>query len=219
MPRIDKVVDISHHQDAPIDFVKLKNAGIIGVIHKATQGAHFKDKKYPQRRKAAEAADLLWGAYHFGEDADDSGGGDAQAKYFLDYVGDPAGVFLSLDYERYHHTNKPEVSLTMSIPEAENFVDAVSQRLGRLPFFYSGSTIRETLGTTSNAKLGACKLWAAGYVPEPKLKIQKSWSKWTFWQYTDGKPNHFLNPIPGFGSWDRSVFDGTEPELRSAWAS
>lgn len=219
MARIDKVVDISHHQSQVIDFVKLKDAGVIGVIHKATQGNGFKDAKYSGRRAAAEAAGLLWGAYHFAENTDDGGDGVEQAKFFLDYVGDPAGVFLSLDYENYHHDNKPEVSLNMSIAEAENFVDALSQRVGRLPFFYSGSTIRDVLGTTKNTKLGACKLWAAGYVPEAKLKIQKSWDTWTFWQYTDGKPNHYPNPIPGFGSWDRSVFDGNEAALRNAWAS
>src|SRR5690242_10324712 len=103
MARTDKVIDISHHQDQSIDFVKLKAAGIIGVIHKATQGNGFKDPKYPGRRKAAEAAGLLWGAYHFAENTADGGGGVEQAKFFLDYVGDPQGVFLSLDYENYHH--------------------------------------------------------------------------------------------------------------------
>ncbi len=219
MSRLDNIVDISHHQDQEIDFVKLKQAGIIAVIHKATQGNHFKDKPYPKRRQDAEKAGLLWGAYHFAENQADSGNGAAQAKYFLDYVGDPEGVFISLDYESYHHTNSPEVSLNMSIADAEMFVDAVSQKVGRLPFFYSGNTIRKILGNRKNAKLGACKLWVAGYVAESRLTIQKSWSDWTFWQYTDGRPHNHPNPIPGFGSWDRSVFDGTEAELRKIWAS
>jgi lysozyme len=219
MPRVDKVVDISHHQAASIDFVKLKESGIIGVIHKATQGNHYHDPRYPKRRTAAETAGLLWGAYHFSENTSDGGTGADQAKYFLDYVGDPGGVFLSLDYESYHHKDTPEVHLNMSIEEAENFVDAISQKVGRPPFFYSGSTVRNVLGSKKNAKLGSCKLWAAGYVTESKLKIQKSWDKWTFWQYTDGKPNNHPNPIPGFGSWDRSVFDGSEDQLHATWAS
>jgi lysozyme len=219
MTRLDEIVDVSHHQSQAIDFVKLKDAGIIAVMHKATQGRHFHDPKYKTRRDAAEAAGLLWGAYHFSENAEDGGTGLEQAKYFLDFVGDAEGVFLSLDYESYHHKNTPEIHLHMSLEEAENFIDAVSQRIGRLPFFYSGSTIRDVLGKKKSSKLGACKLWAAGYVPESKLKIQKSWSNWTLWQYTDGKKNHHPKPIPGFGSWDRSVFDGTEDELRSVWAS
>ena len=217
--RLDKIVDISHHQGHAIDFARLKDAGIIAVIHKATQGHHFEDEMYPTRRRDAERAGLLWGAYHFAENRDDSGDGASQAKYFLDYVGNTDNVFVSLDYESYHHTNSPEVSLSMSIADAETFIDAVSQRIGRLPFFYSGSTIRDALGARKNSKLGACKLWAAGYVAESRLKIQKSWNSWTFWQYTDGKPNHHPKPIPGFGSWDRSFFNGAEADLREVWAN
>jgi GH25 family lysozyme M1 (1,4-beta-N-acetylmuramidase) len=219
MARLDKVTDISHHQDQKIDFDKLRDAGIIAVIHKATQGRHYKDDLYSGRRKDAEKAGLLWGAYHFSEDQADSGTGAKQAKYFLDFVGNTDGVFLSLDFESYHHKDTPEVHHTMSVADAEDFVDAVSQKLGRLPYFYSGNTIRDQLGNRTSSKLGACKLWAAGYVAESRLKIQKSWKTWTFWQYTDGKPNHHPNPIPGFGSWDRSVFDGSETDLRGVWAT
>ena len=37
MSIINVVVDLSHHND-PVDFVRAKAAGIVGVIHKATQG-------------------------------------------------------------------------------------------------------------------------------------------------------------------------------------
>lgn len=219
MSRLDAIVDISHHQSAEIDFNALKAAGIVAVMHKATQGSHFKDSKYDQRRAAAEQAGLLWGAYHFAENREDSGTGAQQAKYFLDRIGDPKNVFLSLDFEGYHHKDKPEVELTMSVADAEDFIDAVHQHLGRFPFFYSGSTVRDILGNKTNAKFAQCKLWAAGYVNEPKLKIQRSWNNWTLWQYTDGKPHHNPKPIDGFGSWDRSVFDGSEQQLRAIWAS
>jgi len=93
MPRTDKIVDISHHQERPIDFGKLKDAGIIAVIHKATQGTHFKDPLYTQRRKDAEKHDMLWGAYHFSEDESDGGSGSQQAKFFLDFIGNVEGIF------------------------------------------------------------------------------------------------------------------------------
>jgi lysozyme len=216
MSRIDKIVDISHHQEKPIDFGKLKDVGITAVIHKATQGTHFKDSKYVQRRKDAEQHGILWGAYHFSEDETDGG---KQARYFLDFIGDINGIFLSLDYETYHHRNKPEVYHNMTIMEAENFVDEISQRIGRLPFFYSGNTIKKMLGARKSTKLGMCKLWVAGYVSESRLKIQNSWANWTLWQYTDGKPGHNPNPIAGFGSWDRSVFEGGDQDLSRIWSS
>jgi lysozyme len=218
MARLDSIVDISHHQDQAIDFAKLRDAGIVAVIHKATQGAQFKDKLYDQRRKDAEQAGLLWGAYHFGEEEAESASGAAQAKHFLDVVGDPADVFLCLDYESYTHKDTPNVSHTMTVAGARDFLDAVSQKVGRLPFFYSGNTIREILGPAKDDKLGACHLWLAAYVDEDKLKIQESWTAWTLWQYTDGKKNNNGKPIPGFGPWDRSFFDGTQQELEAIWA-
>ena len=40
--------------------------GIVGVIHKATQGTTYVDETYASRRVEALACGLLWGAYHFG---------------------------------------------------------------------------------------------------------------------------------------------------------
>jgi len=58
------VVDLSHHNDVT-DFSKVKAAGIVGVIHKSTEGTGFADKMYAVRRGHAIDAGLLWGAYHF----------------------------------------------------------------------------------------------------------------------------------------------------------
>ena len=60
---IDVIVDLNH--DNEIDFKKIKRAGIAAVIHKASEGATFRDEKYLPRRKLAIEAGLLWGAYHF----------------------------------------------------------------------------------------------------------------------------------------------------------
>jgi GH25 family lysozyme M1 (1,4-beta-N-acetylmuramidase) len=32
------MIDLSHHQGQPIDFAKVKAAGIVAVMHKATEG-------------------------------------------------------------------------------------------------------------------------------------------------------------------------------------
>ena len=216
MARLDGIIDISHHQSGTVDFAGLRQLGIVAVIHKATQGTHFIDSQYATRRKAAESAGLLWGAYHFGEE--DSKGAD-QAAFFLSKIGEPTGTFVCLDFETYFRKHDPVTPHTMSLADAHDFVDTVHERLGRVPFFYSGATIRNVLGKNVDQKLATCPLWAAGYVSEQNLKIQASWANWTLWQYTDGKPNHHPNPIPGHGSWDRSVFDGTEQSLRAVWAS
>ena len=48
------------------DFAAVRRSGILGVIHKATEGGDFVDKSYAIRQPQAEQAGLLWGAYHFG---------------------------------------------------------------------------------------------------------------------------------------------------------
>lgn len=58
----DVVIDLSHWQ-APVDFSKAKEAGIVAVILKATQGSKWIDATFTQRFTAATAAGLLVGAY------------------------------------------------------------------------------------------------------------------------------------------------------------
>ena len=69
---LNVVIDISHHNGANLNFVQAKQDGIIGIIHKATQGFTFKDKRYEENRTKARDAGLLWGAYHFGVGGDGS---------------------------------------------------------------------------------------------------------------------------------------------------
>jgi GH25 family lysozyme M1 (1,4-beta-N-acetylmuramidase) len=70
MAAIDAVVDISHHHGPNLDFQKAKAAGILGVIHKVTQGHSSIDPMYAANKKKALKAGLLWGAYHFATGAD-----------------------------------------------------------------------------------------------------------------------------------------------------
>ena len=79
---LNAVVDISHH-NGNIDLQQAKGVGIIGVIHKATQGATGLDPMYVTNRGKAQTAGLLWGAYHFATGGD----GVEQAQHFLDTVG------------------------------------------------------------------------------------------------------------------------------------
>ncbi len=169
MARLDGIIDISHHQSGTVDFAGLRQLGIVAVIHKATQGTHFINSQYATRRKAAESAGLLWGAYHFGEE--DSKGAD-QAAFFLSKIGEPTGTFVCLDFETYFRKHDPVTPHTMSLADAHDFVDTVHERLGRVPFFYSGATIRNVLGKNVDQKLATCPLWAAGYVSEQNLKFR-----------------------------------------------
>ena len=66
---LNAVVDLSHH-NGNVDLQQAAGAGIIGVIHKATQGTSGLDPMYVTNRGKAQAAGLMWGAYHFATGGD-----------------------------------------------------------------------------------------------------------------------------------------------------
>lgn len=203
---LNAVVDISHHNGNP-DFAGLKRAGILGVIHKASQGTAGPDPTYAARKTGAQSAGLLWGAYHFGTGED----GVAQADSFLRVVGDPAGQVLVLDFEP--NTTGP----SMSLEEARAFVTHVQQQTGRFPGLYSGHYIKDLLGTNSDPVLSSCWLWLAQY--GPTAVVPPNWSNWTLWQYTDGAIGPDPKEIPGVGRFDRDLFNGGPEDLQVFWGT
>src|ERR1044071_8615707 len=160
---LNAVVDISHH-NGNVDLQAAKNDGIIGVIHKATQGQTGVDAMYQTNRAKAAAAGLLWGAYHFGTGGD----GAAQAQHFLDVVGTFDETLLVLDFE----PNPGGTS--MSLADARAFVTEVNQATGRFPGFYSGSYIKELLGSGKDPVLAQCWFWLSEYGPTAVVPV--NWS-------------------------------------------
>lgn len=201
---LNVIVDVSHH-NGDVDFAGLKDAGILGVIHKATQGTGNVDPTYASHRAAATDAGLLWGAYHFGVECD----GVAQAEHFLQTVGDLDGVLLALDFE-------PNLTgPSMSLEEARAFVTHVREQTGRVPGFYSGHYIKELLGTNTDPVLGACWFWLAQYGPTPVVPV--NWPTWRLWQYTDGAVGPDPKLVGTVGRFDRDLFNGSADELQAFW--
>ncbi|HEY5885329.1 MAG TPA: glycoside hydrolase family 25 protein [Pyrinomonadaceae bacterium] len=201
---LNAVVDISHH-NGNVNLQAAKGDGIIGVIHKATQGQTGVDAMYQTNRSKATAAGLLWGAYHFGT----GGNGVAQAQHFLDVVGTFDNTLLVLDFEQ----NPGGAS--MSLADARAFVTQVNQVTGRFPGFYSGSYIKQLLGSGKDPVLAQCWLWLPQYGPTPV--VPANWSTWTMWQYTDGTVGPQPHVVAGIGNCDRDKFNGSEDQLRVLW--
>ena len=66
---LNVVIDLSHFNTVT-SFSDIKSAGVVGIIHKATEYTNWSDPTYASRKPQALAAGLWWGAYHFGTNAD-----------------------------------------------------------------------------------------------------------------------------------------------------
>lgn len=125
---LNGVIDISHHNANP-DFQQAAASGIVGVIHKATQGLTYKDPMYTTNRQKALDAGLLWRAYHFGA----GGNGAGQVDFFLGTVNPGPDTLLVLDHE-------PNTQgATLSLDDASAFVDGVNTKAGRFPAVFGES--------------------------------------------------------------------------------
>ncbi|PYP84701.1 MAG: glycoside hydrolase [Blastocatellia bacterium AA13] len=202
---INVVIDVSHH-NGEVDFQQAAAAGIVGVIHKATEGLTFEDPMYLSNRQKALDAGLLWGAYHFGTSDD----GAAQADYFLQFVSPGPDTLLVLDYE-------PNSDSTMSLDQARAFVEEINAKIGRYPGLYSGSLIKETLGDNKDETLARCFLWLAEY--SSTAIAPPNWPTWTLWQYTDGTDGPEPHSVTGIGDCDRDKFNGDIDGLKRLWGA
>lgn len=206
VPGFNSVIDLSHH-NGTVDFAKIAADGVVGVIHKATQGTADVDPTYATRRPAALSAGLLWGAYHFGTGSD----GVAQAEYFLNVVQPDASTLLVLDFEA-----NPQ-GPSMSLEEARAFVTHVQSATGRFPGLYSGHYVKDLLGTQSDPVLANCWFWLSQYGPTPVVPV--NWNTWTLWQYTDGAAGPDPHEVDGVGYCDRDTFNGDEARLHALWGA
>ena len=206
MPESNVVIDLSHHNQN-LDFASIASGGILGIIHKATQGTGYSDPTYLPHKTSALANGLLWGAYHFGTGSD----GVQQAEYFLSVVQPDAQTLLILDLE----ANGQGPSMTLE--EARAFVTHVNDETGSWPGLYSGHYIKDMLGTNSDPVLANCWFWLSQY--GPTAVVPPNWSDWTMWQYTDGAIGPQPHTVPGVGMCDRDKFNGDEAALRTLWGA
>lgn len=198
---LNVVIDLSHF-NAITSFPEIKSAGIVGIIHKATQGTNWSDPTYADRKQQATAAGLWWGAYHFGTNDD----GAAQAQYFLSTVNPGPNDLLALDFEENPHSQ-------MTIAQAEQFVTEVFNQTGRYPGFYSDALAGKMLGNNKSAVLANCWFWRAQYGSSAPI-VPPTWSTWTMWQYTQsGSVNGISAPC------DRDTFNGTMDQLSQLWGN
>lgn len=205
------VVDLYHGDDVR-DFAAAKAAGVIGIIHKATQGTAYRDPLHDARRKAATDAGLLWGSYHFntGESA------AAEVAAFLSAAQPDTNTLMALDFE----ANKGHV---LTLQYARDFLSLLDAKIGRHAVLYSGNAIKEKLGNALDVTFSSRRLWLCQYGPTWKMGPLKSWQRPWLWQYTDGTAGPGPRSVPGIpgagGKVDLNHYEGSADDLRTEWAS
>jgi lysozyme len=206
MGLLNVIIDLSHHNTVN-NFQTVKNDGVLGVIHKATQGKTFVDGKYAERRRQALKAGLLWGAYHFGV----TGDVEKQVDHFLGIVKPAATDLIALDFE------PDPAGETMTLGEAETFVERVHTKTGRYPGLYASQAyLKEELGERTDTVLKNCFLWIARYSSQLPV-LPPAFSAFALWQYTDGHQGPDPHEVNGIGPCDRDTFNGDEASLKKLW--
>jgi lysozyme len=205
MAIVRRVLDLSHHNTVT-NLQAVKDAGIWGVIHKATEGTGYIDPKYAGRAKGFLELGFLWGAYHFLH----PGNVKAQVDFFLRVAGVHDNMLYALDWEL-------SSTGTASEADAEAFMRDLEIATGRKGVVYSGNVAKEQISGV-NAELGACRLWLAQYGAHPST--QASWHNnvW-LWQYSDGVVGPTPHGCPGVtGGVDTNSWTGTQQQLAAEWS-
>jgi lysozyme len=206
MPRI-KVIDLSHHNTLS-DLRPAWDAGIRGIIHKATEGSSFTDDMIGARATLAKNAGMLFGAYHFLRPGDMA----SQAEFFAEYtlaetegIYPPDELLFAADHEDHG----------VSLENLKVFLQRVRQLTGKVPIIYSGNVLKEQLQLADD-EISTYPLWLAQYSSTPSLPA--GFSKYFLWQYTDGNAGPSPKTVPGVKApCDCNDFVGSDAELVTMW--
>ena len=197
---VPRVIDLSHHNVIPCDLMEAARGGVIGCIHKLTEGSSYVDDKVQARYFFTKEAGMLWGIYHFLRPGDM----DQQARFFVD-TAMALGVFDDDTCVVADHEDQ-----SVSGEELKAFLDAVEDLTGHSPVVYSGHVLKEQLeGSDYRMKR---RLWLCQYCSPPPTLPEGVDSYW-LWQYTDAGEMAGINaPV------DLNSFEGPDEDFIASWS-
>lgn len=209
-----KAIVIDAYEQNGIDWDEMaKDTRMVGVIHRSSIGLRV-DKKYVSRRKIAKDRGYLWGAYHLGY----TGNVRSQVELFLDLVGDDEDTLMILDLE---DTNNGRF---MTISEAEQFMELVFERTGKIPVVYANHSTTRLLNTRvrNNILFKQAKLWYARFKSNVTDFPIGVWKNYFLWQFSSeincSRTGSCLYNVPGTRfDMDVNVFYGTPSDLEGRW--
>lgn len=188
------VIDLSHYQPH-VDLLTARNNGILGLIHKATEGTSWTDGLYTARKANAATLGLAFAAYHFLK----PGNIPQQAANFLKFADPPKGGRVFIDYE----------APGLKLDDLKAMISAIELLDRTLEIgIYGGSLLEQHVGNAADPILSKYPLWTAQYTTGAITWPKNTWPKWSLWQYTDAAD------VPGVGKCDGNVFNGSDENLK-----
>lgn len=203
------VIDI-YHGDPVEDFDAIKASGIVGVIHKATEGTGMSDIAYAGRRKAFTDIGMKWGAYHFFHGLQPA----LEADAFLAKAEPDADTLIALDWE-----NWPDDRHCPDAKSARIFLEHIEEKLGRKAVIYSGNVAKQEI-KGKDEYFGSHRLWLCQY--GHLWSTQPSWSTPWLWQNNGdncGPGPHQIAGVKGNCDNNTIIDPMTVGDLLSGWAS
>ncbi|MBB5350179.1 GH25 family lysozyme M1 (1,4-beta-N-acetylmuramidase) [Haloferula luteola] len=206
---------IDAYQGNGIDWSQLlKDPRVAGVIHRATIGTQ-QDKKYSDRRAAAQKFGLLWGSYHLGKSGDPL----AQAREYLDITSGEKNTMFALDLEDTGHHSM------MNVDGAKRFVKFFYDQKGFLPVIYANQNVTRHLNQSlaGDAHFSQTRLWYARFKRKVSDFPKGLWTTYFLWQFSSEincqQTGQCLYNVPGTRfDMDVNVYFGTPKELAKHWA-
>ncbi len=202
-------IDVSHHNGI-VDWSAVARAGVMFAFAKATEGALFRDRRFPANWVEMRESGILRGAYHFFRPSVDA---VTQADHFCDVVGalGPGDLPPVVDVEETPKEGEWEEIETAEerVGRLEGWVTRVRERTGRTPIVYTARSFwRRTFNDSK--RVGDVPLWIARWSTKPPVMPTGGWSEWTFWQYADDGAVAGIN-----GLADVNRFNGDGAALRA----
>ena len=216
-------IDVSRWQPS-VDWTRVRAAGVSFVFIKASQ-SNFADPMFAKHWAGARSAGLLRGAYHYL--VGDMDGAKQAGAYLKVLSEDPGELPPVLDIEAKN------VSPALYAQHALTWLNQVEAGLGRRPIIYTAAWFWNSgmlVGGRYPDWAPQYPLWVAAYplregfpsvadIEQGRYKpaMPKSWTSWTFWQYSEkGRVDGVANSGRPANT-DLNVFAAAVEDL-TAWA-
>ncbi|MBN2630253.1 MAG: glycoside hydrolase family 25 protein [Rhodobacteraceae bacterium] len=196
-------IDTSRWQGA-VDWRLARANGVSFGFLKATEGGDILDPAFKANWRAARAAGVPVGAYHFWYHCRPAA---EQARWFIRHVPrspDALPPVLDMEWTPFSPTCTLRPAPETIRREAKIFLDALEAHYGQRPIIYSAP---DFFDANQMWRLGNYDFWLRSVAAHPRDVY--AGRHWTFWQYTG------TGLVPGVaGKADINVFAGSEAAWR-----